>query len=138
MFFFAQVDPYDVGGRPGSSGGTMNQHAVWRGVRYTAEHGNSSRGLHVDSLDAAMACPLVYARDAQGRAMGEPGAGASGSNWACDGWSGPLNRSSEAGLNSHGVGGMGLQLHWNRCEKQNLAPPAMSMLFRCCYVSTLI
>ena len=102
-------------------------HSVWKGVKYTADDGNSSVGLHLDSLDAAMACPLIFMRDDQGRPGARPpGAKASktaernldGSGWTCDnGWGGdntdaPLARNATPG--SRGVGGMSIQLHSNR------------------------
>lgn len=101
------VDPYDVDPK-----GTNWGHAIWHGVQLTANNGDSSRGLHVQSLDAAMACPLIYQRDMQGKPTAAAGGGLNGSNRACDGWQGSLNRS--AAPHTPGVGGMGLQLHSNR------------------------
>ena len=116
------VNPYDVAG-----GGVKHMHSIWKGVKYAADDGNSSVGLHIDSLDAAMACPLIIMRDDQGRPGARPpGARASktaarnldGSGWTCDnGWGGdntdaPLARNATPG--ARGVGGMSIQLHSNR------------------------
>jgi polygalacturonase len=48
------VDPYDV-----LSGGQQWAHAIWSGVKYAAKRGSSATGLFIDSLDAAMACPMI-------------------------------------------------------------------------------
>ena len=108
-------------------------HAVWSGVRYSASHGSSSSGLYIDSLDAAMACPLTAQWNfTSGELIGD------GTDRPCDtnGLNGPngqqqLNRSCPTAqvdpkkgqrhccptahsCRSFGVGGMALQLHANR------------------------
>lgn len=101
------LSPYDVAGS-----GVKAMHSIWTGVKYVEDGGNSSVGLHIDSLDAAMACPLIFMRDDQGRPGARPpGAKASktaarnldGSGWTCDsGWGGdytdaPLARNATPG-----------------------------------------
>lgn len=41
--------------------GTINQlqRAIWSGVRYTTNEGLGTKGLTINSLDAALACPIV-------------------------------------------------------------------------------
>jgi len=43
----------------GQGGTAQLQRGIWRGARYTSDNGTAAAGLSVDSLDAAMACPIV-------------------------------------------------------------------------------
>ena len=116
------VDPYDV-----LSGGAQYSHAIWSGVRWSAEEGNGTTGLYIESLDAAMACPLIAQWNISSHKqqtypqtlMGD------GSTNPCDtdGLNGPggqqqLNRTGGCptahACRSYGIGGMALQLHSNR------------------------
>ena len=119
------VDPYDV-----LAGGQQWAHAIWNGVKYTTDHGTTSSGLHIDSLDAAMACPMIAQWNFSSHSSGctDP-AGCSligdGSESVCDsnglngaGGQQQLNRTAGCptthSCRSFGVGGMAFQLHSNR------------------------
>ena len=98
-------------------------HAIWTGVKF-AKSDSSVPGLFIESLDAAMACPLIFQRDENGTAGAIP-PGASyanpidldGSGWACaNNWGGdnlPDELSRIATPHTRGVGGMAIQLHCN-------------------------
>ena len=52
------VSPSEVRGQGGTN---QLQRGVWRGVRYTGADGSTSAGLTIETLDAALACPIVPA-----------------------------------------------------------------------------
>eukprot|EP00662_Eupelagonemidae_sp_cell21_P031234 gene31234-17669_t len=69
-----------LGGWVAPGGTNQWQRGVWRGVRYTSGNGSGTSGLHVDSLDAAMAMPIVAGAGLVGDStpMGEGAPGGQG------------------------------------------------------------